>query len=226
MSEPVTFSPALLQGFVEHCLQRGLTADQTEDAFRKAAANSLLSRPAVQAGLRVGLAKRAGAASTRCLSRALSPEILTQIVEHRLRYGDDPLSILTRKQAGWSEPDAEPLAEPLVKAAAQLSSTVQGFDRLPLNQQILLASLLGGGAGAAYRAFRPTNEDQAEGRGVTSRIARGAGRGAAVGAGVGAGTGAGGFASDALAMGRGKLPMMLMGGAGGGLAANRLMETL
>lgn len=226
MDSNTGFSPNFVEGFVRGCMERGLDANQTEELFRKQANNTLLSQPAIQDGLRTGLRKVAGRMSKVAMVRAMHPDLLSLAVDCRVHYGNDPMSQQMRKQAGLPEPSWDNVPDHVKEAAANLQQTLNGFSSMPLNQQVMLAMMLGGGAGGALRAISPTNDDIASGRGTISRVARGIGHGATVGAGAATGARAGDFIGSAGGDKSFRLPMMLAGGLAGSYAGNNLANSV
>lgn len=211
-------SPAFIDGFVAECYNRGLTLDDTETLFCKHANAQYLATPGIYEGFRQGLQN--SGLSKAALARFLSPDILATAVDCRIKYGHDALSCLLRESAGMPEPDMETVGDELQKVASAIGQQLSSFQSLPLNQQLLIASLVGAGAGGVKRLFMPNDEDQAEGRGPVSRAVRGAGRGAATGAGA-----AGGAALGASMGGRqNRLGGALAGGATGAIAGNQLAK--
>ena len=216
-----TISPSFIEGFVGQCVQMGLNADETEELFRKHANNSFIARPNVHEGFRRVLNAYDGDIPKSAMVRWVSPDMLSLVTDVRMHYGDDPIAQQFREAADLPEPSWDTVPESVKAAAANVSNVLDQFDYLPLNQKILLAILAGGGLGGLSRGLRPTDEDEALGRGPFNRVTRGALRGAGTGAGVAAGAAAGSDVAGRFA-GDLRLPGMVMGGTLGGLAGRRL----
>jgi hypothetical protein len=219
-----SLSPQFTDGFVKSCLDHGLNMEQTESAYRIHALNYLLSTPGIYGGFREKLATYRGALTKSAMSRYLTPEILALTAECRIKYADDALSIKLRSELGLPAPSWETVDPEIQKIASSLSDTVSHFEAMPLNQKVLLASMVGSGMGGLSRLARPTADDQYNQRGALNRTFRGIGRGAATGAGFAAGAEAGGSLTQGLGHGGATVPGMLAGGAAGALAAHRLTE--
>lgn len=220
-----TISPRFIEGFVEQCMQMGLSADETEDLFKKHAHNALVARPEIYAGFRSVVGSYEGPLSKSAVARWLTPDMIALNEEIRLAYGDDPLSCQLRDQFGMPEPSWDNVPDHVKEAAANLSNVLDQFDYLPLNQKILLAVMAGGGLGGLSRGLKPTEEDQNLGRGTFNRVTRGALRGAGTGAGVAAGAAAGSDIAGRYA-GDTRLPGMLLGGTLGGMAGKNLASQI
>jgi hypothetical protein len=226
-----SFSREFLEGFVERCQQMGLDCDQTESLFQKHANNTIIAEPGIYDGFREVLGHYEGPLPKSAMARWLIPDIIALAEDCRIKWGSDILSCQMRDAMGLPAPSWDTVPTSIKQAATDLSSSMDSFDHLPLNQKILLAALLGGGAGGAVRALAPTNEDVDMGRGMANRVTRGVGRGALAGAGAGVGAGAGSEVSDALSgpvahgeSSPAKLPAMLLGGALGGMGGFKLGE--
>jgi len=181
------FSPEFLEGFVEQCQRMGLDANGTEELFRKHANNTILAQANINDGFNEVIGKYRGRLTKAALVRWLTPDHLSLATECRIKWGSDPLSQQMRAALKWPEPSWETVPEPIKEAASSLSHMMSQFDYLPMNQKVLLAALLGGGAGSLYRTVHPTESDSMHDRGVINRATRGLMSGGALGAGAGAG---------------------------------------
>lgn len=229
--EPSTLTPKFMEGFVERCLQHGLTASETEDLFRKQANNIFLARPGVHRGLTEGLAKAKSRFTKSALISYTHPDVLSAVVDCRIHFGDDAMSVGIRKEAGLPAPDPSALPEELQEMRTKLASMVQGFSQLPLNQQVLISMLAGGGLNAASRALRPTPEDNAMGHGTGERVMRGFGRGAMTGGGAALGAHFGADAAQRMfqpmhGQNNARFPMAAGGALLGGMAGNHMAGML
>lgn len=207
----------------------GLPEEAACEHFAKFANCQLLTDGEIGEAFGATLQAKSATVSTRHLTRVLNPDVLGAAVSLRVWHGDDPLSESLRKAAGAPEPDAQAewdKRDPqLSKIATTLSGMGNQFNQMPLNQKLLVAMMLGGLGGGAYRAAQPSDEDQAMGRGVANRTIRGAGRGAAVGAGAAAGSTLGAGLSDSVhASPDFRLLAAALGGLGGGAVGNRLVD--
>ena len=220
-----TISPRFIEGFVEQCMQMGLTADQTEDLFRKHAHNTLIARPDIYEGFRGVVGEYEGPLTKSAMARWMNPDMIALAEELRINYGDDPLSAQMRDALDLPEPSWDTVPDNIKSAAAGLSNIIDQFDYLPLNQKILLAVMAGGGLGGLSRGLRPTEDDEALGRGSFNRVTRGALRGAGTGAGVAAGAAAGSDVAGRFDPGM-RLPGLLMGGTLGGMAGKNLASQI
>lgn len=218
-------SPHFIEGFVGQCLAMGLNLDETEALFDKHAHNTVIARPHVYEGFRDVVASYDGPLTKSAVARWMGPDMLAAAEETRLHYGDDPMSQLARQELGLPDPSWDTVPEPIKVAAAGLSQIMDEFDYLPLNQKILLASMLGGGVGGAMRGISPNDEDVALNRNAFSRTARGAVRGAGTAAGAAAGAAAGSDVAGRFAPDM-RLPGMILGGTMGGMAGRRLTGDL
>lgn len=216
-------SPKFIEGFVEKCMSLGLNADETEDLFHKHAHNSVLATPGIYAGFRQKVAEYEGPVAKSAMARWMSPDMLAMAEEIRVHYGDDPLSCQMRDAMGLPEPSWDTVPDHIKSAASNLSNIIDQFDYLPLNQKILLATMVGGGLGGAARGLSPTDEDEQQDRGVFNRVTRGALRGAGTAAGGAAGAAAGSDITGRFAPEM-RLPGMILGGTMGGLAGRRLIN--
>ncbi len=224
------FSQRQIEGFVKAAMDMGLNEDETEHLFRVQCNNTLISDPAVRRGFERGLREGLGEVKQASLLPLLSPEVISLALECQIKFGSTATAIWMRRQMGITPEDDQKIQQEGQKIASTLrtqeprmAGLLNLFDAMPLNQKILLASLLGGAANGTYRAMRPTNQDMWADRGVFSRVARGATRGAATGAGAAAGMAAGSdvgtrFGADV------RLPMMAAGGVVGGLAGRHLAD--
>lgn len=223
-----TFTPAFIEGFVSKCIELGMDAESAERHFKKHAYNTFLASPNVNAGFRERIASAGETMSPAKMARYLTPDILATVVQCRLAAGNDPYSEQIRDAMGLDAPEAPGAA--VKAAAAQLSSMYHQFDQLPLNQQMALAALVGGGLGAAKRVFAPSANDQLQQRNVFSRAFRGGLRGAGTGVGVAAGRAAGSSMTHSLDPMRTNPFLGIGGNVGGGLAggaaANKLMDSV
>lgn len=217
-------SPAFVDGFVKSCCDQGCSLDETEKLYRTHALNYFLSKPSIYSGFREKLATYNGALTKSAMARYLTPDIIALAAECNIKYASDALSIQMRSELGLPEPSWESVPEETQKIAAGISDTVAHYAAMPLNQKVLLASMIGSGLGGLSRLVRPTVDDQMEDRGTASRMLRGAGRGAATGAGFAAGAEAGGSLAAPLGHGGATIPSMLAGGAAGAMAAHKLTE--
>jgi len=207
----------------------GLPEEAACEHFAKFANCQLLTDGDIGQAFAQTLKAKSATVSTRHLTRTLNPDVLAAAVSLRVWHGDDPLSDAMRKAAGAPDPDAQTewdKRDPrIVKIATTLSGMSGQFNQMPLNQKLLIAMMLGGLGGGAYRAAQPSDEDQVAGRGVTNRFVRGAGRGAAVGAGAAAGTTLGSGLSDSIhASPDFRMLAAALGGIGGGAVGNRLVD--
>ncbi len=232
-----SFSPDFLEGFVERCQQMGLNEDQAEELFRKHANNTLLAQPNINEGFRQAIAEYDGNLTKAAMMRWLNPNALAVAEECRIKYGSDALSVQMRSAMGLPEPSWDTVPEELQKVASSLSGLLDEYDYLPLNQKVLLASLVGAGIGGAGRAVAPSESDDIYDRGVTKRLLLGGLRGGMMGAGAGMGAGLGSsMASHGTPPVPGRrrpdyggdmsVPANLIGGGAGALAARSLMGNL
>lgn len=181
------FSPEFLEGFVEQCQRMGMDANGTEELFRKHANNTILAQANINEGFNEVIGRYKGRLTKAALVRWLTPDHLSLATECRIKWGSDPLAQQMRAAMNWPEPSWETVPEPIKEAAASLSHMMSQFDYLPMNQKVMLAALLGGGAGSLYRTVHPTADDKMNDRGVINRATRGLASGGALGAGAGAG---------------------------------------
>lgn len=226
---PVPYSPSFIRGFTERCMALGLTEEAACEHFAKFANCQLLTDGNIGESFAQALQAKSATVSTRHLMRVLNPDVLSAAVSLRVWHGDDPLSDAMRKAAGAPDPDAQTewgKRDPqLTKIATTLSGMSNQFNQMPLNQKLLVAMMLGGLGGGAYRSAQPSDEDQAAGRGVANRFIRGAGRGAAVGAGAAAGSTLGAGLSDSIhASPDFRMLAAVLGGLGGGAVGNRMVD--
>ncbi len=226
-----SFSASFLEGFVKECQAMGLSCDETEDLFRKHSNNTLIAQPNIYEGFGNYIGRYDGPLPKSAMARYLTPDVIALAEECRIKWGNDILSRQMRDKLGWPEPSWDTVPDHIKAASADLSNSLESFDHLPLNQKVLLASLLGGSFGGAARSLAPTNEDQMMDRSLVNRATRGVGRGALTGAGAAIGAGAGSELTDALGgpSQHGepsplKLPAMLLGGTLGGMGGFRLGE--
>lgn len=225
MRVAINFKPEFLEGFVDQCQKLGMSCEETEIAFKKHANNMCIAQPNIYEGFKKVLGQYQGPLTKSALTRWFAPDVLALAEECRIKWGSDVLSQHMRVLMGLPEPSWDTVPEEIKKTASSVSGLMQQFDYLPLNQKVLLASLMGGGLGGAARSLAPTEEDQQEGRGLFNRVTRGVLRGGATGAGaaLGAATGSGmaGDVSPDL-----KIPAMSLGGVVGGLAGKRLVNDI
>lgn len=225
------FSQPFIEGFVEQCQKMGCDCNQTEDLFRKHANTTIISRPDIFEGFGDYIGHYQGPMRKSAIVKWMSPDLISLVEECRIKWGSDLMSQQIRASLGWPEPSWDTIPEEIKIAATDMSQSMESFDHLPLNQKILMAALIGGGAGGLLRGAVPSSEDSMAGRGGLDRIMRGVGRGALAGAGAAVGAGAGselaGTVGDTGRHGEelpnpAKTPAMLLGGGLGALAGYRL----
>lgn len=219
------FSKTFLDGFVGRCLALGMDEAETTEVFHKYANNKMLSTPGIYEGFRQRLHDEEHGMTKAAMAKYLTPEVLSLVMDCRIKYANDALSSSMRAhldlpEPAWSDvpPPTREVAYLMTKSAAQL---LNQYSQLPMNQQVLLASLVGGGMGGLKRLALPSMEDRMSNRSALNRFGRGAGRGAVVGAGAGMGAAAGGAMFP-----RNRMSGMLTGGAVGGLGANALTNVV
>lgn len=188
MADTASISPSsdFIEGFVDFCYKQGLSLDETDSAFRKHANTMFLAKPEVYEGFREGLQHGHGL-SKSALARFLSPDILALAVDCRIKYASDVLSTVMREEMGLPEPSWDTVDPELQKTASAIGEQLAAFRSIPLQQQLLIAALVGAGIGGIKRMFLPNESDQANQRGLANRAIRGAARGGATGAGAAAG---------------------------------------
>lgn len=219
-----------MEGFIARCTEMGLDDEKTETVFQKYANNRLLITPNIYRAFQAGLNDPDCPLTKAALSKYLGPDVLSELVNCRVKYATGAFPEMMRAQLGLPEPEEGVVEDQHYKIASHLAASAGGmagglihtFSAMPLQQKMLVSALLGGGLGAAKRMIMPSTEDQMNQRGMFSRAARGAVHGAGVGAGAGLGAAAVGAAGRN--MGPGMSTAMTLGGAAaGGLGANALM---
>lgn len=170
ISDPTTF-----KAFVEHCVDLGLTEEQTKEAAWLQGRNETLQDPEVSRGFAGVLADYHGPLTKAALARYMNPNVIACALECRVRLGEDASAVAFRKEAGFlDKADPKQYVHP---------GLLDQFNRLTTPQKALVTALLGGGAGGAYRYFNPDDDDLRAGRGEMSRTVRGVGQGAVAGLG-------------------------------------------
>lgn len=206
--------PVVLEAFVKQGMAQGLNEEQIKEAAWLQGHNETLQDPDVARGFASVLANYHGPLTQAALARYMVPGVIAAASEARLRLGQDASACVFRKLAGFLDGRSpESYVNP---------SLLDVFNRLSLPQKALVSSLIGGGAGGAYRYFNPSNEDLRDNRGELARAARGAGSGAVAGMGALAGAELAQRLGPGIGISRG---LSATGGAiAGGLAGKNMLS--
>lgn len=232
---PLEVNLPFIDGFVKACSDRGMPLDEIERQYRVYSNNALLSSPNVRKGFEETISKYEGPITKAAMAKHMTPEMLSLVVECRIKYGSDLLSQTIRNvmevpDQTWNDVGVEirDTAAAIKKASAMphpspYRGLMDDFDQMPLNQKVLLSLLAGASAGGLARAVRPNADDQLNDRGFVNRSIRGSLRGAGTGAGAAAGAAAGSYLGGGVSPDF-RLPSMAMGGMLGGMIGHRTMN--